>query len=144
MSFDQQSPSPSMTSSRQAFAAISLAALACEKEMDRDEVRVLKEQLLSRPSYAAMGDGDLSEMFQGLLADLRRFGIDSIVRAAVPLLSQHQRESSVAVVTQLLLSDGPLSSDEQIFLDSLAPLMGIEAQRLSAIVDVIALLFSDV
>ena len=133
-----------MTSSRQAFAAISLAALACEKEMDRDEVRVLKEQLLSRPSYAAMGDGDLSEMFQGLLADLRRFGIDSIVRAAVPLLSQHQRESSVAVVTQLLLSDGPLSSDEQIFLDSLAPLMGIEAQRLSAIVDVIALLFSDV
>ena len=133
-----------MTSSRQAFAAISLAALACDKAMDRDEVRVLKEQLLSRPSYAAMGDGDLSEMFQGLLADLRRFGIDSIVRAAVPLLSQHQRESSVAVVTQLLLSDGPLSSDEQVFLDSLAPLMGIEAQRLSAIVDVIALLFSDV
>ena len=141
---DQQSPAPSLTSSRQAFAAISLAALACDKAMDRDEVRTLKAQLLSRPAFAAMGDGELSEMFEGLLVDLRHFGTDCILRAAIPLLSYHQCETSLAVVTQLLMSNGQFSLDEKVFLDSLASLMGLEAQRSSTIVEVISLLFSDV
>jgi hypothetical protein len=144
MPSDQQAPVPSITSSRQAFAAISLAALACDKAMDRDEVRMLKDQLLSRPVYASMGDGDLSEMFEGLLADLRHFGTDCIVRAAIPLLSQHQCETSLAVVTQLILSNGDFSVDEKNFIDSLASLMGLEVQRSSTIVEVISLLFSDV
>ena len=144
MSFDQQFPAPFLTSSRQAFAAISLAALVCDKAMDRDEVRTLKEQLLSRPAFAAMGDAELSEMFEGLLADLRRFGSDSIVRAAIPLLSCHQCETSFAAVTQLLMSNGQFSLDEKVFLDSLASLMGLESQRSSTIVEVISLLFTDV
>jgi hypothetical protein len=144
MPFDQQRPAPTFTSSRQAFAALSLTALACDKAMDRDEVRTLKEQLLSRPAYAAMGDGELSEMFEGLLADLRHFGTDCIVRAAIPLLSQHQCETSLAVVTQLLMSNGQFSLDEKVFLDSLVSLMGLEAQRASTIVEVISLLFTDV
>ena len=142
--FDQQSPAPSLTSSWQAVAALSLAALACDKAMDRDEVRTLKEQLLSRPAFAAMGDAELSEMFEGLLADSRRFGSDSIVRAAIPLLSCHQCETSFAAVTQLLMSNGQFSLDEKVFLDSLASLMGLEAQRSSIIVEVISLLFTDV
>jgi hypothetical protein len=144
MPSDQQAPVPSITSSRQAFAAISLAALACDKAMDRDEVRMLKDQLLSRPVYASMGDGDLSEMFEGLLADLRHFGTDCIVRAAIPLLSQHQCETSLAVVTQLILSNGDFSVDEKNFIDSLASLMGLEVQRSSTIVEVISLLYTDV
>jgi hypothetical protein len=144
MPSDQQAPVPSITSSRQAFAAISLAALACDKAMDRVEVRMLKDQLLSRPVYASMGDGHLSKMFEGLLADLRHFGTDCIVRAAIPLLSQHQCETSLAVVTQLILSNGDFSLDEKVFIDSLASLMGLEVQRSSTIVEVISLLYTDV
>ena len=144
MTLSQYSDAPSITSSLHAFAAVSLAALACDKTMDRDEVRILKEQLLSRPAYAAMSDCELSEMFEGLLVDLRHCGIDAFIKVAIPLLSQRQCETVLAVATQLLMCDGPLSSDEQHFLDGLPGLMALDFQRSSVIVEVIALLFSDI
>jgi hypothetical protein len=144
MTLSQHSDPTAITSSLHAFAAISLAALACDKIMDRDEVRILKEQLLSRPAYAAMSEGELSEMFEGLLVDLRHCGIDAIIKVAVSLLSQHQCETALAVATQLLMCDGPLCSDEKHFLDGLSRLLGLDLQRSSVIVEVIGLLFSDI
>jgi hypothetical protein len=144
MTLSQHSEAPSITSAPHAFAALSLAALACDKTMDLDEVRILKEQLLSRPAYAAMSEGELSKMFEGLLVDMRHCGIDTIVKVAISLLSQHQCEAALAVATQLLMCDGPLSSDEQRFLDSLPLLMGLDYQRSSTIVEVVTLLFSDI
>jgi hypothetical protein len=49
MRFDQQALGASISTSRQAFTDVSLAALACERAMDRDEVRILKEKLLPKP-----------------------------------------------------------------------------------------------
>jgi hypothetical protein len=54
--------------------------------MDRDEVGILREQLLARPANSAMGDGDLSEMFEGLLVDLCHCGIDAFINVATPPL----------------------------------------------------------
>jgi len=104
----------------QAFAAIALAAVACDGSLGREEAKALRGLLQYRSPYADLSDLAMAELFDSLLAELRQGGLEALVRAAVPVLSGEQRETALAVAAQLIHSDRVVQASEKVFLQSLA------------------------
>jgi len=136
------SPAP-IASAAEAFAAIALAAVACDGELAALEARALRQQLEYRQPYCRFSDLEMGELFDRLLQILRQQGCDALVRQAAPLLVQHQRETALALAADLTRADHVETSDEQRFLISLAEQLEIGAERCAQILEVIALLNSD-
>lgn len=103
-----------------AFAAIALAAVACDGSLGLVEAKALRGLLQYRSPYADLSDLAMGELFDFLLADLRQGGLEALVSAAVPVLSCEQRETALAVAAQLVHSDRVVQASERVFLQSLA------------------------
>lgn len=58
-----------------AFAAIALAAVACDGTLGRDEAKALRGLLEHRTPYADLTDLAIAELFDSLLAALRQGGL---------------------------------------------------------------------
>lgn len=115
-----EAPCPRPMDASQAFAAIALAAVACDGSLGLEEAKALRGALQYRSPYADLSDLAMGELFDSLLADLRQGGVEELVRAAVPVLTGVQRETALAVAAQLVHSDRVVSSSELVFLQSLA------------------------
>ncbi|CAK6698562.1 hypothetical protein BBFGKLBO_02479 [Synechococcus sp. CBW1107] len=115
-----EAPCPRPMDASQAFAAIALAAVACDGSLGLEEAKALRGALQYRSPYADLSDLAMGELFDSLLADLRQGGVEELVRAAVPVLTGGQRETALAVAAQLVHSDRVVSSSELVFLQSLA------------------------
>jgi hypothetical protein len=126
-----------------AFAAIALAAVACDGELGSLEARELRQQLEYRRPYCEAGPEGMIALMDRLLQLLREQGWQQLVGQAVPLLSAEQRETALAVAGQLTLADHVESSVERRFLQVLAERLAIAPERSGAILEVIAVLNRD-
>ena len=52
---------------REAFAAIALAAVACDGRLDRDEAHALRRQLENRSIYSGLSEAEMGDLFDTLL-----------------------------------------------------------------------------
>ncbi len=127
----------------QAFAAIALAAVACDGSLGRDEARALRRQLEHRTPYVDLGEDAMGELFDGLLSELRQHGIESLLAAAVPALDHDQRETALAVAAELIHADHHLQPGESAFLEGLAGLLELPDGRAERVLAVIAALHRD-
>lgn len=136
-------PAVQVSSPAEAFAAICLAAVACDGELASLEVRGLRQQLEYRQPYCRLSDEAMERLLDGLLLILRQDGCDELVRQAVPLLDARQRETALAVAADLTRADHVESTAEQHFLARLAKQLEISQVRSATILEVIALLNND-
>lgn len=127
----------------QAFAAIALAAVACDGELATLEVRALRQQLEFRQPYRDYSDETMAMLLDQLLAILREQGCEGLTRQAVPLLTAQQQETAFAMAALLVLADHVQASSERRFLEQLADQLGISATRSTTILEVINLLNRD-
>jgi NAD/NADP transhydrogenase alpha subunit len=127
----------------QAFAAIALAAVACDGTLDLGEAKALRGQLQYRSPYADLSDLAMAELLDSLLADLRQGGLEALVSAAVPALSVEQRETALAVAAQLVHSDRVVQASELVFLQSLAVQLNLPGGRAGQILAAIEALNRD-
>ena len=132
-----------LSSPAEAFAALALAAVACDGELAALEARGLRQQLEYRQPYCTLSDTAMAELLDRLLLILRQEGCEALVRQAAPLLEPHQRESALAVAADLTRADHVETSDEHRFLLELAEQLQIAPERSAQILEVIALLNSD-
>ena len=106
--------------SAEAFAAVALAAVACDGSLGRDEAHALRLQLEYRSLYRDRSEAAMGDLFDTLLRNLRDQGVMGLVDAALPQLSTSQRQSALAVASHLVHADRTVTSEEASFLDSLA------------------------
>lgn len=127
----------------EAFAAIALAAVACDGELASLEARELRQQLEYRRPYRDAGSEAMIALLDRLLRLLREQGWEELASQAAPLLTDDQRETALALAAQLTQADHVESSVEQGFLDTLAQQLAITTERAATIRDVIRVLNRD-
>ena len=105
---------------KEAFAAVALAAVACDGTLGRDEAHALRRQLEFRSLYSASSEAEMGDLFDLLLRRLRENGVDGLVNEALPVLTELQKESALAVAAQLVHADRKVMAVEAEFLQKLA------------------------
>ena len=129
--------------SAEAFAAVALAAVACDGSLGRDEVHALRRQLEYRSLYRNRSEAAMGDLFDALLHDLRDRGVMGLVDAALPLLSSSQRQSALTVASHLVHADRTVTSEESSFLDALVTRVDLPSGEAAAIVSAIEALNRD-
>lgn len=128
---------------REAFAAVALAAVACDGSLGREEARALRSQLEFRSPYRDLDEQAMGDLFDGLLSRLRQSDWRSLLREAVPALDPAQQETCLAMAAQLVRCDRVVQPAEEELLEQLAQEMSLPEGRAAQILDVIAVLNRD-
>lgn len=127
----------------EAFAAIALAAVACDGTLDHQEARSLRGQLERRHPYVERSEESMGRLFDGLLDQLRGEGWRPLLGQAIPALSAQQQETALAMAAQLVHCDRVVAPEEQDLLQEMAAQMQLPPGRAEQILDVIAVLNRD-
>ena len=127
----------------EAFAAICLAAVGCDGQLDREEAQQLRQQLEFRTPYRTLGEQAMGELFDRLLTRLREQGWSQLVADAVPALTTNQQETVLALACHLVRADRQVMPIEESFLAQLLACMQLPEGRGQQIAAVIAALHRD-
>ena len=103
----------------ESFAAIALAAVACDGKLGRDEAHALRRQLENRSLYNNCSEAAMGDLFDRLLLMLREQGVQGLISNAIPELSLRQQQSALAVAAHLVHADRVVNADEMAFLEQL-------------------------
>ena len=106
--------------SAEAFAAVALAAVACDGKLGRDEAHALRRQLEYRSLYNSCSEAAMGELFDRLLAMLREHGVQGLIESSLPVLSRRQQQVALAVAAHLVHADRKVTPEETAFLNQLA------------------------
>lgn len=120
----------------EAFAAITLAATACDGYLSDDEARGISLALSKMKLYRSFPNDVIYRMFDKLLGMLRREGVAALINAAKNSLPYELQETAFAVAADLVLSDGYVTELEQSFLDDLYQSLNISDETATQIVKV--------
>lgn len=128
---------------QEAFAAIALAAVACDGRLGRDEAHALRCQLEYRSLYSDSSEAAMGELFDRLLLLLRDQGVDGLIASALPQLNARQQQSALAVAAHLVHADRKVTPEETEFLDHLTSQMSLPVNEARMVVQAIEALNRD-
>ena len=127
----------------EAFAAIALAAVACDGKLGQDEAHALRCQLEYRSLYNDSSEAAMGELFDRLLQLLREQGVQGLISSALPQLNQNQQQSALAVAAHLVHADRKITAEETDLLDQLTSQMTMPDNDARMVVEAIAALNRD-
>lgn len=127
----------------EAFAAIALAAVACDGSLDAQEAKALRSQLEGRSPYRTLSDDSMGTLFDGLLTRLRKEGWQALLDAALPVLTADQQETAIALAAQLIHCDRIVEPQERDLLARMASQATLPVGRAEQIIGVIEVLNRD-
>jgi hypothetical protein len=128
---------------QEAFAAVALAAVACDGKLGRDEAHALRCQLEYRSLYSDSSEAAMGELFDRLLLLLRDQGVDGLIATALPQLNGIQQQSALAVAAHLVHADRKVTPEETEFLDQLTSQMSLPENEARMVVQAIEALNRD-
>ena len=126
-----------------AFAAIALAAVACDGALGREEAHALRRSLEFRTPYKSCTDQEMGSLFDRLLYTLRESGVNQLVDDALPALTPLQQETALALAVQLAYADRQVTPEENTFLKQLCERVALPEGRAEAVMGAIMALHSD-
>ena len=127
----------------EAFAAIALAAVACDGKLGRDEAHALRSQLEYRSLYRDCSDAAMGELFDRLLLLLREQGVQGLIATALPRLNGRQQQSALAVAAHLVHADRRITPEETNLLEQLMGQMTLPENEACMIIRAIEALNRD-
>ena len=127
----------------EAFAAIALAAVACDGKLGRDEAHALRCQLEYRSLYKDCTDAAMGELFDQLLLLLRDQGVQGLIDSALPQLNARQQQSALAVAAHLVHADRRITPEETDFLNQLSRQMSLPENEARMVIEAIEALNRD-
>ena len=130
-------------STAEAFAAIPLAAVCCDRDFRPEEADVIRAQLLSRTPFRSMEPYAFGVLFSDLLRRYRENDWQLLVAQAAPLLSQQQRRTAYALACQLIHCDREVNPSERSFLEVLAKELQLPLLWSQQVIEVCELLHQD-
>ena len=120
----------------EAFAAVSLAAVAADGEITEEEARGLITSLLRMKLYEKFNDKQMSAMFNKLVGVIKRQGVDALVTSSKEILPADLRETAFAVASDLTLADGVLAKGEKDILTKIQESLGVPEEKAANIIEV--------
>jgi len=127
----------------EAFAAIALAAVACDGKLGRDEAHALRCQLEYRSLYNDSSEAAMGDLFDRLLLLLREQGVQALITTALPQLNPTQQQSALAVAAHLVHADRKITAEETNLLDQLTRQMTLPDNEARMVVEAIKALNRD-
>ena len=127
----------------EAFAAIALAAVACDGKLGRDEAHALRCQLEYRSLYKDCTDAAMGELFDRLLLLLRDQGVQGLIDSALPQLNDRQQQSALAVAAHLVHADRRITPEETDLLNQLSQQMSLPENEARMVIEAIEALNRD-
>ena len=126
-------------SAAEAFAAIALVAIAADGYLSDQEGRDMTALLTRMQLYSDYSSELMQRMFDKLLSLLKLQGPSMLVNSAKAHLPEQLRETAFAIATDLVLSDGTVTTQEQVFLDDLYRILEIPGDTALQIVQVMTI-----
>ncbi len=123
----------------EAFAAITVAAIASDGYLSDKEARSLCTTLSRMKLFRSYTDDAIASMFEMLLNTIRREGMNFVFNTAKDSLNPDMREAAFAVAADLVLADGMLAQEERDFLNDLYQSLGISSDTAKQIMDVMSI-----
>ncbi|MEL6399442.1 MAG: tellurite resistance TerB family protein [Cyanobacteria bacterium J06607_6] len=123
----------------EAFAAVALVAIAADGYLSDQEGRDMTNMLSRMHIFQSYSHDVMHRMFDKLLSMLKLQGPSTLIDLAKTQLPQDLRETAFAVATDLVLSDGTVTSQEQAFLDDLYRILEIPGDTALQIVKVMTI-----
>lgn len=137
--FDRVSGSQSRVqnalSPAEAFAAISLIAVASDGSMTQKQRNDISFALSNLRLLNRYSEDDMQSMFDTLSGIIRHEGVNNLFDVAKDSLSEDLREAAFAVATDLVLADG-ITAEEQDFLTELYQALRIRGEIGQRIIEV--------
>jgi hypothetical protein len=113
-------------SSANGFAAVALAAVCWDGVMSMAGSRALRHALDYRQPFRDYSDGEMVQLLNGLLEQLRSKGAQHLMVDAAAALTPRQRSTAFAMAAEIMRSDGELQVDEHNILSNLASVLSLE------------------
>ncbi len=132
---DRQSTSTNF-SPAEAFASIALVAIASDGHFSDEEISLINASLGRMQLFKSYPVDVLRRMYDKLFGILRRNGMNVLLTAAKTALPYELREPAFAIATDLILSDGTVTPEEESFLNNLCQLLEINSETAMKIVEV--------
>jgi tellurite resistance protein len=120
----------------EAFAAVSLAAVAADGEITEEEARGLITSLLRMKLYEQFNDKQMSAMFKKLVGIIKNQGVDALVTSSKEILPADLRETAFALAADLTLADGVLAKGEKDILTKIQESLGVPEDKAANIIEV--------
>lgn len=132
----QQNKAQDVLSPAEAFAAITLAAIASDGYLSEQELDGLIVNLNRMRLYRSYPGDVMRRMFDKLFGILKRDGVGALFNAAKDSLPAELQESAFAVAVDLMMADGEVSREEQAFLEQLYGALQISETMATKIIEV--------
>lgn len=109
----------------EAFAAITLAAIASDGYLSEEETRGITATLSRMKLFRSYPNDVMNRLFDKLLGILQQDGINTLFDTAKESLPPDLREAAFAVTADLVLASGIFTEEENSFLNDLYQALGI-------------------
>lgn len=130
-------PAPQFDTQR-AVMTIVIAALAADGDVDDEEVARMRSMCARSPIFARNSKQEDDRVIDFALASVRQMGSDAIARAA-EALTPPLRETAFAFAVEIVMADGHVGPQEEVFIDRLASLLGVDEGLARAVIGVTAI-----
>ncbi|MDX2239704.1 MAG: tellurite resistance TerB family protein [Leptolyngbyaceae cyanobacterium bins.302] len=137
--FGTQTKAQEMFSPAEAYAAITLAAIASDGYLADEEVEGFIASLNRMQLFKSYSGDVMRRMIDKLFGILKREGPGALFGAAKTSLPHEMAASVFAVATDLILADGVVTEEEQSFLNQLYAELDIPEDVALKIVEVMML-----
>jgi tellurite resistance protein len=118
----------------ESFAAIMLLVVASDGYLADDEVRLLNATLSRMKLFRSYSEDVMRRMFDNLCNTLRREGSQILLESAMETLPHDLYDTVFAISTDLVLSDGQVSQEEENLLSSLCQALALPDQLVNQII----------
>ncbi|AFZ37822.1 hypothetical protein Sta7437_4353 [Stanieria cyanosphaera PCC 7437] len=120
----------------ESFAGIMLATIAADGYLANEEIQSLVATLYRMKLFQSYPSDHVSRMINKLMKIIEIQGVDSLLKVAVSSLPEYLHETVFAVATDLILSDGEVSDDEEAVLSKLCRSLSISQETVNQIIKV--------
>jgi tellurite resistance protein len=126
-------------SAPEAFAAITLAAVASDGYLAEEEAQSIPFILSRMKLFVGYSDDMMRRLFDKLLGRLQADGVEALFASAKEVLTPELRETAFTVATDLVLADGVVTEEEEQFLKDLEDRLEISSELALQVIRVMAI-----
>lgn len=137
--FNTQTKAQEVFSPAEAYAALTLVAIASDGYLSDQEVEGFITNLNRMQLFKNYSADVMRRMIDKLFSILRRDGANVLFNAAKTSLPYEMAASVFAVATDLILVDGVVTEEEQTFLNQLYEALDLSSETAMKIVEVMML-----
>ena len=120
----------------EAFAGLILAAVAADGYVANEEVQLVVSTLYRMQLFQSYPSEHVSRMISKLMRIIEIQSAEALLRVAVNSLPEYLHETAFAIATDIVLSDGEVSDEEEYLLSKLCNSLSISRDTVNKIIEV--------